>query len=1249
MATNETRVKKEKAGSYDASKIKVLEGLDAVRKRPAMYIGSTSASGLHHLVYEVVDNSVDEALAGFCTEINVTIHIDNSITVVDNGRGIPVDLHETEKVSAAEVVLTKLHAGGKFGGESAYKVSGGLHGVGVSCVNALSEWLKLEVRREGKVYAQNYKRGKPEAPLKMVGKSSRTGTTVVFKPDHEIFPVLEYSFDTLSGRLRELSFLNRGLKITIDDERDKEKRHEFHYEGGIVSFVEHLNQRKEPFHDPIYFEATKDDVIVEVAMQWNSSYNENLFSFANNINTRDGGTHLSGFKSALTRTINHYATKNELLKKLASPPEGEDVREGLTAVISVKLPNPQFEGQTKGKLGNSEIEGLVKQAVNDKLSEFLERNGPIARKVITKVLDAARAREAARAARNLVRRKSALETGTLPGKLADCQEKDPAVSELYVVEGDSAGGCFSGDTKIALVDGRNLSFQDLVEESQQGREHFTYTMNAHGNVEIAKIHSPRRTKRDAEVIKVVLDNDQEIACTPDHKFMMRDGTYKQAKDLSSEDSLMPLYRKLSEKREWMTIAGYELVFNPGEDRWVYTHVLSDQFNLRTGKYNEQDGSDRHHIDFNKQNNHPSNIQRLPKEKHMELHRLHAKKTLHRYDVIEKCRKIRQTKEYREKIQQTMLAPSMRKLLSKRAKQQWKNEEYKASMNEAFLRFYHANTEYRDKNRALLDREQRQYWADPKNREMRAQHVRDYFQQHPEHRQLLSQKAKEQWENEELCQWRRLKTKEQWTPDFRERRKKAYNVTYRRSALKVFNDMLTSMNVIDVEEYESIRKETKNKNLLKYETLLNRFFEKDQYKFVDAVSCFNHRIKKIVPLKERIDVYDVEIPGTHNFSLSSGVFVHNSAKSGRDRRFQAILPLKGKILNVEKARFDKMLSSEEIRILITALGTGIGENDFNIEKLRYHRIILLADADVDGAHIRTLLLTFFYRQMPQIVERGYLYIGQPPLYRVKKGKIEKYLKNDTALEDFLIELGVEGIKVTAKGNKTEVSGKALKKLTKQLVRYAQLLRIIERRRDPRVVDALVQSQAVTTALLSGAKNKLDSAMDEIAETLRKLSPELIDFTVDIAEDEEHDASKIIYKTTYNGFPHETVVDIPFLTSPEMEELTALFKEFETLGKAPFSISHDSVSKEVATFQGIKDYILSEGQKGQDIQRYKGLGEMNPIQLWETTLNPEKRTLLQVTVEDAVEADSIFTVLMGDAVEPRREFIEKNALNVRNLDI
>lgn len=796
---------------YTSSSIKILEGLEAVRKRPAMYIGSTNEKGLHHLVYEVVDNSIDEALAGFCDTVLVTIHLDNTITVEDNGRGIPVDIHETEGISAAEVVLTKLHAGGKFE-NSAYKVSGGLHGVGVSCVNALSEKLKVEIKRGGKVYQQSYKRGVPEKALEEVGQTKKTGTKLWFKPDDTIFETLQYSFDILSKRLRELAFLNQGIRIQIKDERS-DKEHDFQYDGGLVSFVEYLNQRKTALNkEVIAFKTEKDNIIIDIAMQWNDSYNETLFSFANNINTIEGGTHLSGFRSALTRSINQYAEKNNLLKGLGDKPSGDDIREGLTAVVSVKIPDPQFEGQTKAKLGNSEVEGLVRQSVYEELNYYLEKNPAEGKRIVSKIVDATRAREAARKARNLIRRKNALDSHSLPGKLADCQEKDPKNAELYIVEGDSAGG--------------------------------------------------------------------------------------------------------------------------------------------------------------------------------------------------------------------------------------------------------------------------------------------------------------------------------------------------------------------------------------------------------------------------------------------------SAKQGRDRRNQAILPLKGKILNVEKARFDKMLSSEEIRVLITALGTGIGEKDHNIEKLRYHRIIIMTDADVDGSHIRTLLLTFFYRQMPQIIHSGHLYIAQPPLYRVKKGKKEKYIKDEAGLRDYLIKLGTDGVVVKTKGQ--EIEKAPLVKLVKQILRYRDMLEHLTRRHDPRVVEAVLKDFSVSQNDLKDAA-KVEDFSQKISAYLKEEYDDLKGMTTDVQTDSEHSASSLHFSSVYQGRQMQTVIDFDFFDMSEVHEVNKLIAEWEPLGAGPFQIWQEDKRFVAKNLTQVCDHILDAGKKGQDIQRYKGLGEMNPDQLWDTTMNPETRTLLSVKIEDIVESDQMFTVLMGDQVAPRREFIEQNALKVKNLDI
>ncbi|TNF56082.1 DNA topoisomerase (ATP-hydrolyzing) subunit B [bacterium] len=794
-------VLQEKKETYGAGDIKVLKGLDAVRKRPAMYIGSTSFEGLHHLVYEVVDNSVDEALAGFCDKIDITINLDGSITLIDNGRGIPTGKHpgDKKKRTAAEIALTELHAGGKFESK-AYRISGGLHGVGVSVVNALSEWLDLEIKQDGIVWEQLYKRGIPAGPLTRAGKTKGRGTKITFKPDADIFEAVDFHYDTLSNRLRELAFLNKGLSIRITDEREN-KEQTFVYKGGIISFVEHLNKNKSVLHTkPIYITKEKDGITVEVAMQYNDGYSETLYSFANNINTKEGGTHLVGFKSALTRTANSYATSYGLIKSSKDTLSGDDIREGLAAVISVKLPNPQFEGQTKTKLGNSEMKGIVESLVNDSLGVYFEQNPSVTKKIIEKSLQASRAREAARKARELTRRKGALEDTGLPGKLADCAEKDPNLSELFIVEGDSAGG--------------------------------------------------------------------------------------------------------------------------------------------------------------------------------------------------------------------------------------------------------------------------------------------------------------------------------------------------------------------------------------------------------------------------------------------------SAKQGRDRNNQAILPLKGKILNVEKARFDKMLSSEEIKILITALGTGIGTEDFDITKARYHKIVIMTDADVDGAHIRTLLLTFFFRQMPQVIENGYLYIAQPPLFKVKKGKSERYIQNENKLEDMLFELAADEIEIN---NGRPLKGKTIIPYIKNLSKFEKLLEWFTRRKqDTAVIKALLHYD-LTKDLL---KSKKDTNL-----LIKHLRKEFTNLSEEVLEDEEHQSYRI--KLQRNGFTLK--IDNEFLKSPDFRQLKSLFSELKGLGHPPYNITYNGGKHRFESSKELFDYILSIAKKGISIQRYKGLGEMNPHQLWETTMDPKKRTILQVSIEDSVKAEEIFSTLMGDQVEPRKEFIAHHALEVKNLDI
>jgi len=797
---------------YSADSITVLEGRDAVRKRPAMYIGSTGDIGLHHLVYEVVDNSVDEALAGYCDTIEVTIHMDNSVTVIDNGRGIPTDIHKQEKRSAAEVVMTVLHAGGKFDSNS-YKVSGGLHGVGVSCVNFLSESLKLEIWRDEKTHEMEFEAGIPVAPLKQTGTTTKRGTKITFRPDSSIFETTVYSFDKLSERLREKAFLNKGIRIFIKDEREEdEKSHEFYYKGGIAEFVKHLNKNKSPLHDdPLYFEVISDDLSIEVSMQYNDSYDEKIFSFANNINTVDGGTHLSGFRGAITRTINNYAESSGMTKNAKVTLSGDDVREGLVAVISVKIPQPQFEGQTKGKL-NSPVKGPVESFLNEKLGEYFEQNPNVAKKIVGKAVDAARAREAARKAREIVR-KSALGTSTLPGKLADCQEKDPALSEIYIVEGDSAGG--------------------------------------------------------------------------------------------------------------------------------------------------------------------------------------------------------------------------------------------------------------------------------------------------------------------------------------------------------------------------------------------------------------------------------------------------SAKQGRDRKNQAVLPLKGKILNVEKARFDKMLGHGEIKALITALGTGIGKEDFDIAKLRYHKICLMTDADVDGSHIRTLLLTFFYRQMPELLENGFVYIAQPPLYKVKKGRKEEYIKDEKAMFRYLMRLATHDVQVTA-GDKT-VEGAKLSKALEQTTEYKTYSERLARRlgKDMRLTELVIEAFAGRDGILNKNNVKIRKLFDQedmMAHVEGKIAA--AGYKTELMSDEEHGLWEVIV-TLGNG--QSILIDWNLAQHVEFSRSIELMRALENDFAGPFILGENGTSENIATRAELLERVTSLAKKDLAIQRYKGLGEMNPEQLWETTMDPEKRTMLQVTIEDGIETDGLFTVLMGDSVEPRRKFIEDNALDVKNLDV
>jgi DNA gyrase subunit B len=1260
---------------YDATTIQVLEGVDAVRKRPAMYIGDTTSRGLHHMVYEVVDNSIDEAMAGYASAIDVVIHADNSVTVIDDGRGIPVDIHKTQGKPALEVVMTTLHAGGKFD-HKAYRVSGGLHGVGVSVVNALSEWMEVESRRDGKIHHQEYERGKTASKVKVIGAAKHTGTSVTFKADKEIFTAgINYSFDVLSNRLRELAFLNKDLRIKLKDERAKGREAEFQFSGGIVSFVEFLNKNKNVLHKKvIYFTKEKDGIQAEAAMQYNDGYAESIFTFANNINTIEGGTHLTGFKSALTRTINQYCKTKNLLKNEDASISGDDVREGLSAVISVKVPNPQFEGQTKTKLGNSEVEGIVESIVNDALGSFLMENPPVANKIIEKAVLAARAREAARKARELTRRKGALEGLSLPGKLADCSETDASLCELYLVEGDSAGGCWDGETKVALADGRNISFKELVRENEERKQNFCYTILNNGHIGIAPIFNPRITKRKAEVINVVLDTGERLRCTPDHLFMARGGFYTQAKDLQPGDSLMPFRTKISEIGGRITIEGYPMVYDPGRNKWIFTHMLSDEYNIANGRYALSDGPHRHHVDFNKLNNNPENLCRMPAEAHLDIHRRHAREFLHRKEIVEKCNAVKRSPEYRKKISATMKKQSAR--LSERSKQMWQDPEYKKFILEKYMEFYNKDEAFRGRILQLIYDAQKKHWADPCNRARQSKRTKEYFETHPEHREKHSERSIAQWDDITLRQWRREKTKEQWTGAFRAGRKIAYDKCYFDTTMNFLKGLYEAHG--DINAYDEARRNMpfRNNNLLSMGTFANRFFGGDGHRVLEAIKNHNHKVARVEYLNEKIDVYDIEVPNTHNFALASGVFVHNSAKQGRDRRFQAILPLKGKILNVEKARLDKALANEEIRTLITAVGCGIGE-EFDLAKLRYHKIILLADADIDGSHIRTLLLTFLYRQMPALVENGHVYIGQPPLYKIKRGKREEYVQTEEDFSNMLLELGSEGMTLTNVKNKHQYTGKQLKSILDALVELDGLGNAIERsgvelskyislrhKKTKKLPLYMVKVEGETHFLYSddelseyigeeegksakeevrgraNNKKKNDKAEDKAKEKPAEPKVKAQDY---LEFYEAREIEKIIDKIDKLG------VDIEEYDEPE-EEMAAGKKASKKEARKPiYTIKQEKESKSFYGLKEILEYVKEVGKEGMAIQRYKGLGEMNPSQLWETTMDPEKRTLLKVTLEDAVEADAMFTVLMGEAVEPRREFIEKHAHEVKVLDI
>ena len=1068
---------------YGASNIQVLQGLEAVRKRPAMYIGSTDREGLHHIFTEILDNSVDEAIAGYCDRIWVNLYKDGSISIKDNGRGIPVEIHAQTKVSTLETVMTNLHAGGKFE-EGAYKVSGGLHGVGMKCTNALSEWMVTTVVRDKEKYQQEYRRGIPQYPVKKVGNTrEHNGTEHRFMPDDEIFTETNFDFKEIVKKCRQHAYLTAGLKISITDERVETgkppKIFDLYFEDGIKSYVLFMNIDEKLINPiPFYTRKEQDGIVVETAIQYTNSMDENVKCYTNNIINPEGGTHLSGFRTALTSAINTYAQKSELLKGLTTTLNGDDVREGLTAVISVKVANPQFEGQTKIKLNNPEVKNAVAKVIRDELLIYFDEHPKEAKAIIDKAILSYKAKAAAKAARDAVIRKSALESTTLPGKLADCISNNPAESELYIVEGESAGGCFSGDTKVALLDGRSLSFLELIREQNEGKQNYCYSISSKKEIVVSKILNVRETKTNTPVIKITLDNGEQIVCTPDHKFMLRDGSFKEAKNLLQTDSLMPLNKKLSKREGRITIEGYEMVLNPSNSKWVFTHILSDRYNLKNSIYPEITGTYKHHMDFNKLNNNPNNIIRLSKRHHLKIHQENIAKTLHTEKVFEKLRIIKKSPQFRAMMRNTMLKQSTQKLLRRNALKQWKNEEYKEYMKEKYLAFYFTNEEYQEKTLQRLNLAQKEYWSKEDNRLKQSQKTTEYFKNNPEAIKGLSLSAKQQWSNPQLLKWRAEETKKQWTKEFRQKRKRTYNKTYLNKGLKVLRSIYDNFGEISTEIYDKVRKELNNKTLLKISTLCDRFFDGDVARLEDAVKHYNHKIISIEYLKEKIDVYDLEVPKTHNFALASGIFVHNSAKQGRDRHNQAVLPLRGKIINTHKYRVDRVLGNNEFKDITTALGVGIGTT-LDISKLRYHKIIIMSDADVDGLHITTLVLTLLFRFFKPLIDGGYVYVAQPPLHKVEIGKKKYYFLND-------------------------------------------------------------------------------------------------------------------------------------------DEKDAFVKKAKAAGKNPVA------------------------------NRFKGLGEMNPQQLWDTTMDPETRALKQVHIADAEEAEKVFEMLMGAEVPPRRRFIQKYAKRA-NLDV
>lgn len=1018
---------------YDASKISVLKGLESVRKNPGMYVGDTGPKGLHHLVWEIVDNSIDEAMAGFCNEISICIDADGeTISVSDNGRGIPVDKHKTEKKSALEVVLTTLHAGGKFEG-GGYTASGGLHGVGAACVNALSDKMIAIVRRDGHEWRQEYSRGIPQTKVvatRALKKGEGTGTTIVMHGDIEIFKKgVELSDKMLITRLQEMAFLNPGLTIFYENKQTG-LTEQWLYTGGLADYLKHLMVGKECYptepicgEDSAQLESRDGQCKVKIALSYaKEEDDEVILGFTNNINQIDGGTHISGFKTALTRAVNQVARTTGILKEKDENLGGQDIREGVNAVVSIRFPRPEFTSQTKSKLGSVEAESVVSNITYSLLTSYFEKNAAVLKEIISRAQLSAAARTAAKKQSDLIKRKGFLgKTNRMPGKLSDCNSNKRELSELFIVEGDSAAGCFSSDTKVALTDGRDLTFQELAVEQLNGKEHFCYTVLDNGSIGIGRIVNVRVTKRAKRWLKVTLDNGEIIENTLNHQYMLHDGSYLPAQLLAENTSLYALYRKFSSKEQpGITIDGYEMLWQSIENRWVFTHVLADNYNLACGIYPESNGNIRHHVDFNKLNNDPVNLVRMWKEDHIQLHRELASLTLHTPEAKAKSAAAKRTPEFRQKMSEKMSKVEYIKSLTDRNQKQWNDPSYIQMMKDAWKKFYDENEEYRNEVLERLQEGQQIYWASDDNKKLASERTSKFFDQHPEKKLELSERAKKQWNNPELLIWRAETTSQQWTPEFKAQRKQTmdqnhynriveeFNCLFKKQPPKLSRSRRSPIKIDDMAAYQ------------RFSRFAEKFFNGNKFQAYDAILCHNHRVKsiEIVESDEEKEFWDLEVEERpsctrHNFALTAGVFVHNSAKDGRDPEFQAILPIRGKIINSDKQDLNKTLQNKEILNLITAIGTGI-RDEYEVDRLRYGKIIVMADADDDGMHIATLLLTFFYRNMRSLITGGHLYLAQPPLFCVDNGKKRDYCFSDDELKETLARNNGKGKVVRFKG-------------------------------------------------------------------------------------------------------------------------------------------------------------------------------------------------------------------------------------------